>query len=245
MIAFLISNSPAWTLEGKRPTQRPASLLVYCTLLGFYSSFPFPLFRGLPDTILIRQRQETEKPKAIRCVIIHQHHGHVLQLVHFSWEIRWEQERVKEVQTYGKYRFEWQAKQIYSLYSNYNTRGANPSKTSLLGRWRPTRQFSWEMELWVWRGSLAIEAKCTRLGTEMADIHSRGLCTTACCSWESLQSLPPSVAPHLWLSMPFRGTWLFFRITVAALRRGRQQNFPLCSPSLLYHLPGPLLSTCL
>lgn len=93
---------------------------------------------------------------------------------------------------------------------------------------KATRQFLWEMELgrklcngskmyqiWNWNGRPSLSWT----------VH------TACGTWQSLQRLTPSVALHLlWLLMLFCETWLSSGITKAALRRGKQQNFPSAPP---------------
>lgn len=69
---------------------------------------------------------------------------------------------------------------------------------------KATRQFLWVKELWVWGESFAVEAKCTRLGTEMADPHSRGLSTLPAAPGSPYKGWHP-----LWL-YSFSGCWCRF-----------------------------------
>lgn len=165
-----ISLLKLWKVSNSETSSTSYILLFTWVLFKFsISLIPWPSQHDKAKT-------GTEKEKDTRYAITDLLQGHVLQLVHFSRETWRGQERTKEIQTYRKFRFEWQAKQIYSLSSNYAPRGANPSKKSLLGRWRPQAISLGDGITSLGRKPWnAIEARRTMLGTEMTKhIHWHG-----------------------------------------------------------------------
>lgn len=145
---------------------------------------------------------------------------------------------MKEIQTSRKYRCERQAKQIYSLSSNYGPRGVNPPKESLSGRQRPQA-----ISLGDGIASLgskawnAIEARCTRLGPEITNVlHGLGCPPLPAALGSSCKDCHP-----LWLlsflccHWHFVSTALLCNHSVQASGEGIKQNLPLFSS---FHLLG-------
>lgn len=238
-----LSSSPAQTLQGNCPTWTSSSTYVLKftqVLLKFPISLVSSPFWETPDKAKTRDR-EVESHQ----VCYYPPAPWPCPPACFSWEMKWRQESMKEIQVYTKYRFEWQAKQIYSLYGNHNPRGANPWKKCLLGRWRPLGNFPgrWSMSqgrkicsgskmYWTWNanGSPFTLVDCAHCLRRLAVfVNPATLCGSA----------PSLVLETILYDMAL--LWDHW----GCPKEKEAAEFSLCSSSLLCHLTGPFLSTFL